>query len=185
MATPLTLWIFLRYLFMLSLYPPIHINIGLKPTPHFALSPTPVVKTSQSVLTRFQVSSLLRFYDNPHPFQPKRVLRGYDKAHAHRTARMCVHVAKELGHDLPRLQQFEAACLLHDMGRAGLEPGLFGKIWSWAKQQGIPTRPREWRAAHPETPYGKESHAFIAQYKAHLKAQGLNLTPAVKDHIDM
>ena len=98
---------------------------------------------------------------------------------------MCVGVARELGHGLPRLQQFEAACLLHDMGRAGLEPGLFGKIWSWAKQQGIPTRPREWRAAHPQTPYGKESHAFIKQYKANLKEQGLDLTPAVKDHIEM
>ena len=115
----------------------------------------------------------------------KRMLPGYDKAHAHRTARMCIPVAEALGHPLPRLQQFEVACLLHDMGRAGLDSKLFGTIWSWAKQEGIPTRPREWRAAFPETPYGQESQAFITRYKDALLRQGLQLTRSVKDHIDM
>lgn len=113
------------------------------------------------------------------------MLLGYDKAHAHRTARLCVPVAAELGHPLPRLKQFETACLLHDMGRAGLDAKLFGKIWSWAKQEGIPTRPREWRAKHPETPYGQEAQAFMRQYKNELLEQGLKLTPTVKDHIAM
>lgn len=121
----------------------------------------------------------------PDPANSKKILIGYDKAHAHRTARMCVPVAEALGHPHPRLKQFEAACLLHDMGRAGLNAKLFGTIWSWAKQQGIPTRPREWRAKYPTTPYGKESQAFIKRYKHALLEQGLKLTPAVKDHIDM
>ena len=98
---------------------------------------------------------------------------------------MCVPVAVALGYTLPRLQQFEAACLLHDMGRAGLDPELFGKIWSWATQTGIPTRPQEWRAAHPETVYGQESQAFMKQYHNELKKQGLNLTSSVKEHIEM
>ena len=98
---------------------------------------------------------------------------------------MCVPVAVELGHPLPRLKQFEAACLLHDMGRAGLDPKIFGTIWSWAKQQGIPTRPREWRATHPQTPYGQEAQAFIKRYKTELQGQGIHLTASVKDHIDM
>ena len=110
---------------------------------------------------------------------------GYDKAHAHRTARMCVPVAVELGHPLSRLKQFEVACLLHDMGRAGLDPKLFGKIWSWARQQGIPTRPREWRAKHPKTLYGQEAQAFVKRYHKELKKQGLDLTSAVQDQIDM
>jgi hypothetical protein len=113
------------------------------------------------------------------------MLPGYDKAHAHRTARMCVPIAEALGHPLPRLKQFEAACVLHDMGRAGLDPKLFGTIWSWAKQQGVPTRPREWRAKHPETPYGQEAQAFMKRYKNELREQGLKLTPSVKDHIAM
>ncbi len=143
------------------------------------------MKQSHTFLTRHQVSSLLKLYDAPHPKNPQKLLTGYDKAHAHRTARLCVPVATELGHPLPRLKQFEAACLLHDMGRAGLDIKLFGKIWSWAKQEGIPTRPREWRAKYPETPYGQEAQAFITRYKNELFEQGLKLSPAVKDHIAM
>ena len=150
-----------------------------------SLIPEIDVKPSYTFLTRLQVSSILRLYDVKHPNNPQKRLPGYDKAHAHRTARMCVPVAEALGHPLPRLKQFETACLLHDMGRAGLDSKLFGTIWSWAKQQGIPTRPREWRAAHPQTPYGQESQAFIKCYKNDLLEQGLKLTASVKDHIDM
>lgn len=145
----------------------------------------PPLKSTHTVLTRTQVASLLKWYDQPHPARPDRTIPGYDKAHALRTARLCVAVAAALGHPLSRLRQFEAACLLHDMGRAGLDPVLFGRIWSWAKEQKIPTRPREWRARYPHTPYGRESHAFIAQHGTALQARGLPLTPAVKDHIDM
>ncbi len=143
------------------------------------------MKPSHTFLTRLQVSALLKLYDVPHPDNLQKLIPGYDKAHAHRTARLCVPVAAELGHPLPRLKQFETACLLHDMGRAGLDAKLFGKIWSWAKQEGIPTRPREWRAKHPQTPYGQESQAFMTRYKKALLEQGLKLTPAVKDHITM
>ena len=143
------------------------------------------MKPSHTFLTRFQVSSLLRLYDVPHPKNPQKTLPGYDKAHAHRTARMCVPVAEALGHPLPRLIQFETACLLHDMGRAGLDSKLFGTIWSWAKQRSIPTRPREWREKYPETPYGQESQAFITRYKNEMHEEGITLTPSVKDHIDM
>ena len=145
----------------------------------------PVVKPIYSVLTRVQVASLLRFYDLPHPNRPGHLLTGYDKPHALRTSKMCVAVARQLGHPNQRLQQFETACLLHDIGRVGLRPTLFGKIWTWAKKEDIPTRPREWRARYPDTPYGKESQAFIRLHKADLLEQGLMLSPEVKDHIDM
>ncbi len=98
---------------------------------------------------------------------------------------MCVPVAETLGHPIHRLKQFEVACILHDLGRAGLNSKLFGTIWSWAKQNNIPTRPREWRIKYPQTPYGRESQAFLARYKNELIKQGLPITPAVKDHIDM
>jgi hypothetical protein len=98
---------------------------------------------------------------------------------------MCVAVAAALGHTLPRLRQFEAACLLHDIGRAGLDPALFGKIWSWARERHVPTRPGEWRARYPETPYGRETQAFITRYREALQEQGLDLTPQVTDHIEM
>lgn len=150
-----------------------------------AVSSQPILKSTHTVLTPTQVASLLKCYDRPHPTRPHRTIRGYDKPHALRTARMCVAVAAALGHAPPRLRQFEAACLLHDMGRAGLDQVLFGKIWSWAREQGIPTRPREWRVLYPQTSYGRETQAFIMKYKNALRERGLNLTPQVKDHIEM
>ncbi len=118
---------------------------------------------------------LLSFYDYPHPQKSHVIIEGYDKSHARRTAALCVHVAKHLGHHPEHIRQYEVACLLHDLGRAGLDQELFGKIWSWAKKKRIPTRPREWRAHHPETPYGGETKAFFELYAKQLKRQGIQI----------
>ena len=98
---------------------------------------------------------------------------------------MCAAVASALGHEPDRVRQYQIACLLHDLGRAGLDRPLFGKIWSWAKAHGIPTRPREWRAIHPETTYGRETEAFIARYRQALAADGILITPWAKEQIEM
>jgi hypothetical protein len=127
----------------------------------------------------------MRLYDVAHPFRRGRLIRGYDRAHAVRTARMCAAVASALGHTPDRVRQYQIACLLHDLGRAGLDRPLFGKIWSWAKAHGIPTRPREWRAVHPDTKYGRETEAFIARYGHALAADGILITPWAKEQIEM
>ena len=137
------------------------------------------------MIPRTLVSRLMRLYDVSHPLRPGRLIRGYDRAHAVRTARMCAAVASALGHHPERVRQFQIACLLHDLGRAGLDRPLFGKIWSWAKAHGIPTRPREWRAVHPETTYGRETEAFIARYRQALSADGILITPWAKEQIEM
>jgi hypothetical protein len=125
----------------------------------------------------------MRLYDVADP--RGQLIRGYDRAHAVRTARMCAAVASALGHEPARIRQYQIACLLHDLGRAGLDRPLFGKIWSWAKAHGIPTRPREWRAIHPETAYGRETEAFIARYRQALAADGILITPWAKEQIEM
>jgi hypothetical protein len=127
----------------------------------------------------------MRLYDVSHPLRRGRLIRGYDRAHAVRTARMCAAVASLLGHGPERVRQFQIACLLHDLGRAGLDRPLFGKIWSWAKAHGIPTRPLEWRAVHPETTYGRETEAFIARYRQALADDGILITPWAKEQIEM
>lgn len=137
------------------------------------------------LLPRSLVSQLMRLYDVSHPLQQGRLIRGYDRAHAVRTARMCAAVASALGHEPDRVRQYQIACLLHDLGRAGLDRPLFGKIWSWAKAHGIPTRPREWRALHPDTAYGRETEAFIAQYRRALADEGIVITPWAKEQIEM
>ena len=127
----------------------------------------------------------MRLYDYPHPLRRGRIIRGYDRPHAVRTARMCAAVAGALGHEADRVRQYQIACLLHDLGRAGLDRQLFGRIWSWAKERGIPTRPREWRAIHPETRYGRETEAFLARYRRDLEAEGIAMTAWAKEQVEM
>jgi hypothetical protein len=137
------------------------------------------------LIPRPLVAELMRLYDYPHPLQRGKVIRGYDRPHAVRTARMCAAVALSLGHGADRVRQYQIACLLHDLGRAGLDRKLFGKIWSWAKLHGIPTRPREWRAIHPETIYGRETEAFLTCYRKGLEADGIAITPWAKEQVEM
>jgi hypothetical protein len=137
------------------------------------------------LVPRTLLTRLMRLYDYPHPAHRGRIIRGYDRSHAVRTARMCVVVATALGHGAERVRQYQIACLLHDLGRAGLDRRLFGKIWSWAKGRGIPTRPREWRASHPETTYGRETEAFIRCYRNDLEADGIMMTAWAKEQVEM
>ena len=130
-------------------------------------------------------TALMRLYDYPDPRRSGRLIRGYDRPHALRTARMCGAVALRLGHQPDRLVSYQIACLLHDLGRAGLDRRLFGRIWSWAKRRGVPTRPREWRAAHPETPYGRETEAFLARYKDQLESDGIRMDGWAKEQVEM
>jgi hypothetical protein len=131
------------------------------------------------------VKTLLKYYDYPHPDKPGEIIGGYDKDHALRTAKMCAAVAYELGYDEKRVRHYQVACLLHDLGRAGLDQDLFGKIWTWARTQNIPTRPAEWRAVHPQTTYGKETEAFWELYQSQLQEQGIRTNAWAKEQIEM
>ena len=137
------------------------------------------------LVPRALASKLLHLYDYPDPRRPGRLIKGYDCPHALRTARMCAAVAQRMGHQPARVKQYQIACILHDLGRAGLDRQLFGRIWSWARAHGIPTRPREWRAIHPETRYGRETEAFVASYKEAMEATGLVLDSWACEQVEM
>jgi len=137
------------------------------------------------LMPRALVSQLMRLYDYPDPRRPGRLIRGYDRPHALRTARMCAAVARRLGHPEQRVIRYQIACLLHDLGRAGLDRALFGKIWSWARTNGIPTRPREWRAVHPTTSYGRETEAFVRRHGVELGKLGLSLDSWTLEQVEM
>ena len=143
-------------------------------------SPYPALLVSQSL-----ASTLLKCYDYPHPLKPHAIIRGYDKAHAFRTAKMCAVVAQHLSYEPARVRQFQIACLLHDLGRAGLDRRLFGRIWSWARSRNIPTRPAEWRTQHPHSRYGRETEAFVKAYAQALAEEGLPLTQWACEQIEM
>lgn len=129
--------------------------------------------------------TLLKCYDYPHPLPPHAMIKGYDKAHAFRTAKMCAVVAQHLSYDQSRVRQFQIACLLHDLGRAGLDRQLFGKIWSWARNNNSPTRPAEWRLRHPHASYGRETEAFVKAYRHALADDGVPLTKWACEQIEM
>jgi len=140
--------------------------------------------------TRLLVSStlarkLLDLYNFPDSRRPGRTIGGYDRHHALRTARMCATVARRLGHPEARVYSYQIACLLHDLGRAGLDQKLFGTIWSWARRQGIPTRPREWRAIHPSTRYGRETEAFLARYHDELAKLEVPIDGWTREQVEM
>jgi hypothetical protein len=143
------------------------------------------IPTSLLWLPEATVNTLLQYYDYPNPNKPGEIIEGYDKHHALRTAKMCAAVAHHLGHDDERVRQYQIACLLHDMGRAGLDQDLFGKIWTWARTEGIPTRPAEWRAVHPETTYGNETEAFWALYLSRLEGLGIKTEAWTKEQVEM
>lgn len=98
---------------------------------------------------------------------------------------MCAAVAARLGHSDQRVRSYQIACLLHDLGRAGLDRKLFGTIWSWAKARRIPTRPREWRASHPTTAYGRETEAFLSRYRRELEQDGVRMDGWAVEQVEM
>ena len=128
---------------------------------------------------------LLDLYNYPDPRRPGRTIRGYDRLHALRTTRMCATVARRLGHPEARVYSYQIACLLHDLGRAGLDQELFGTIWSWARRQGVPTRPREWRTIHPSTRYGRETEAFLSRYGDELARLGISIDSWTREQVEM
>jgi hypothetical protein len=137
------------------------------------------------LLSRSFVAQLLRCYEYPDPRRRGRVIRGYDRAHALRTARLCGAVALALGYGPETVRQYQIACLLHDLGRAGLDRHLFGRIWSWARRRGIPTRPREWRARYPRTAYGAETEGFIARFGRELERDGIPVDAWAREQVEM
>src|SRR2546428_3366775 len=147
--------------------------------------PMPIRETAPWLTPRSLVGQVMQLYDCPQPRKPGGVIRGYDRHHALRTARMCAAVARRLGHSEERVERYQIACLLHDLGRAGLDQELFGKIWSWARANGIPTRPREWRAVHPSTPYGRETEAFLKHYAQDLVRRGVPLDSWTAEQVEM
>ncbi|HSA60601.1 MAG TPA: hypothetical protein VLE03_00035 [Nitrospiraceae bacterium] len=146
---------------------------------------TSISRRAPLLVPRSLVTQLMTLYDYPHPLQRGRIIRGYDRPHAVRTARMCAAVATRLGHPDELVRSYQIACLLHDLGRAGLDRKLFGIIWSWAKERGIPTRPREWRAIHPDTKYGRETEAFLSLYRPDLEAAGIEMDRWAAEQVEM
>ena len=98
---------------------------------------------------------------------------------------MCAAIAIYLGYDEEIVRQYQIACILHDLGRVGLDKKLFGKIWTWAKNHKIPSRPLEWREKYPQTEYGFETEAFWDMYSSKIQEMGIKNIEWAKEQIEM
>ena len=145
-----------------------------------SISPKKFLLISEST-----AKSLLKFYDYPHPEKTNEIIEGYDKDHALRSAKMCAAIAIYLGYDEEIVRQYQIACILHDLGRVGLDKKLFGKIWTWAENHKIPSRPLEWREKYPQTEYGFETEAFWDMYSSKIQEMGIKNIEWAKEQIEM
>ena len=145
-----------------------------------SISPKTFLLISEST-----AKSLLKFYDYPHPEKTNKIIEGYDKDHALRSAKMSAAVATYLGYDKEIVREYQIACILHDLGRAGLDKKLFGKKWTWAENHKIPSRPLEWREKYPQTEYGFETEAFWDMYSSKIQEMGIKNIEWAKEQIEM
>ena len=76
-------------------------------------------------------------------------------------------------------------CIRDSLGRAGLDKKLFGKIWTWAENHKIPSRPLEWRKKYPQTKYGFETEAFWDMYASKIQEMGIKNIEWAKEQIEM
>ena len=129
--------------------------------------------------------SLLALYDVPDPKRPGGVIPGYDKAHAARTTDMVLLVARRLGVTDEQLRKLEVAALLHDIGRAGMDATLFGRIFQAAQASGLPVRVGELVRRYPHISKEHATEAFLDLARPALEASGLAVDDRVVEHVEM
>jgi len=129
--------------------------------------------------------ALLALYDVPDPEHPSRVIPGYDRDHAERTSRIVLRAAREAG--LPQRWHpgLEVTTLLHDLGRAGMDPELFGKIFGLAQERGLPLRPTDMGARYPDVPEERRTAFLLDLLAPALHERGIPVTERVIDHVRM
>ena len=134
---------------------------------------------------RLNWARLLALYDIHDPRQPGRIIEGYDKAHAARTTRILLKVADRLNFGKTYLRKLEAAALLHDIGRLGIDPTLFGRIFQAAQRRGIPVRLTALVQEYPHVPKANANDLFLRLIRPALKEDGIPVDSQVLEHIDM
>ena len=127
-------------------------------------------------------AALLSLYDVPDPQRPGHVIPGYDKAHAARTTEVVLNVARRLGVSGEALRKLEVVTLLHDIGRAGMDAVLFGRIFQAA---GLPVRVGELVRRYPHISKEGATEAFLELARPALEAAGLVVDDRVVQHVEM
>ncbi|MSQ25025.1 MAG: hypothetical protein EXR49_01925 [Dehalococcoidia bacterium] len=130
-------------------------------------------------------TAVLSLYDAPDPARHGCVIPGYDRDHAARTARIVLRLARELALDPRRHPGLELACLLHDLGRAGMDSHLFGQVFGLAQEAGLPVRLRDLRARYPHVTEAQAPAFFLELVAPLLARHAIPVDDRLRDHIAM
>ena len=115
----------------------------------------------------------MALYDAPDPKHPGRVIRGYDCEHAERATRIVMQAARALGLDPSWEQDLEVTALLHDLGRAGMDPQLFGQLFRLAQEHGLPVRIKELLSRYRHVEEAEATRFFLDLIGPALKERGI------------
>lgn len=129
-------------------------------------------------------AGILALYDQEDPVHGG-MIPGYDRDHAERTARIMLRVANALRLDPSWHQDIEITTLLHDIGRAGMNPKLFGQIFSLAQENGLPVRIQELRSRYPEVSEANATEFFLTLIQPALKDRQIPIDDQLIDHVRM
>lgn len=129
--------------------------------------------------------ALLALYEVPDPDHPGGIIPGYDQEHAERTTRIVRMLAQALRLDPRWYEDLEVTCLLHDLGRAGMDPQLFGAVFTLAERRGIPVRIRQFLEKYPDVPEVEAAERFIALLTPDLERAGIPIDPRLREHVEM
>ena len=129
--------------------------------------------------------ALLALYDAPDPERPGRTIAGYDRDHAERTTRIVMKMARAVGLAPSWHEDLEVTALLHDLGRAGMDPELFGAVFGPAQEKGLPVRVAELRAHYPNVSEEQATRFYLDLIRPLLAERGLEVDDRLIDHVAM
>ena len=147
--------------------------------------PRPLYSYRMGRLDERTRSGLLALYDVPDPEATGQRIPGYDRDHAARATEIVLLVASGLGLDDRWQRDLEITALLHDIGRAGMEPTLFGQVFSLAAELGLPVRAKELRSKYPEVDEREATAFFLDLIGPSLRERGIPVDDTLIDHIRM
>lgn len=129
--------------------------------------------------------ALLALYDTPDPNQSGSMVPGYDRDHAQRTTTIVLRLAPEVGIGNEWLERLEVLSLLHDLGRAGMDSLLFGRIFTLAQLAGLPVRLPEFKALYPNATEALLPELWLDMARTVLEKNHVYVTSQLREHIAM
>jgi hypothetical protein len=129
--------------------------------------------------------SILNLYDVSDEKNPDIILVGYDKDHARRTASIVCLIAPKIGIGTRWQSALLLTALLHDIGRAGLDPELFSVIFQTAHDAGIPVRLADMKKHFPELKDNEIVDKFLELSTPFLLKKDIKITKRVIEHVRM